>query len=285
MSVELLSHVPKRATQHAIFLGGKETAPTSLKCGQTQDRRQDFYTTAASSRPLRQTYLTEHQMNASIYDTSISKNGIPADYLEAHHTVAKEPITLNDSDLGPEPLKDLWRRTDHWRSEYDGSFRGEQYGYKRQRGAVHEPANPPSCVSMPVPKSMYQSDLGMYGEKPRDKFPSGATSYPSKLTDLTPGTTTGTCHIPGYQGFLPTNTHNRLCARIAYGEDARSKPLVNITEIYHQNVPNYTGHVPVNARNDLGPRQVVSTTTTGQAYTQAKWNRSRAGMAVLGGTA
>ena len=36
----------------------------------------------------------------------------------------------------------------------------------------------------------------------------------------------------------------------------------NITEIYHQNIPGYTGHLPTDSRNDLGPRQITSRTTS-----------------------
>jgi len=133
--------------------------------------------------------------------------------------------------------------------------------------------NPPTCISQPVNDSMYQSDLGKYGKNPRDRFPHDATTYPDKKTDLTSGTTTGTHHIPGYQGFLPTNTHNKRCREIEQGATERIKAGegVNLTEIYHQNIPGYTGYLPDNACNDLGPRQITTRTTFGRSYTQAHW--------------
>merc|ERR1719359_1273822 len=79
------------------------------------------------------------------------------------------------------------------------------------------PVNPPACISQTAGESMSQSDYGRYGHQPREVFPASADKYPDKKTDLTSGTTIGTHHIPGYNGFLPTNTHNPRCAKIEQG--------------------------------------------------------------------
>jgi hypothetical protein len=265
-----LDHVPKRATQHSVYLATNEAPLPSLKPGQDVPERQDFYTTAADSRPLRETYLTANQRNDSVYNIFTSKNGIPEDYLDK--VAARAPATQTN-DPGPDPTKLVERGTGHWKSEYDDTFTTPTGEYKRYRGPMFKPVNPPACISQPAGESMNRSDFGKYGSIPREKFPASAENYPDKKTDLTSGTTIGTFHTPGYQGFIPTNTHNEKCRAIEQGEQPRVKPGMgaNMTEIYHQNTPGYTGFLPTDARNDLGPRQVTSRTTFGRAYTQAHW--------------
>jgi hypothetical protein len=266
-----LDHVPKRATQHAVYLASDEAPLPSLKPGQVGPERQDFYTTAAEARPLRETYLTANQTAKSIYKEFTSENGIPEDYLDK--VAAKAPATQTN-DPGPDPTRNVHRATDHWVSQYGDTFHDPgRTEYVRHRGPMFAPVNPPACISQPAGESMSQSDYGKYGRIPRDIFPASADKYPDKKTDLTSGTTIGTHHIPGYNGFLPTNTHNPRCAKIEQGAEPRVKPGMgaNMSEIYHQNVPGYTGFLPTDARNDLGPRQITSRTTFGRAYTQAHW--------------
>lgn len=265
-----LDHVPKRATQHSVYLASDEAPLPGLKPGQLVPERVDFYTTAAESRPLRETYLTANQTNDSVYNVYTSKNGILDDYRDK--VAAKAPATQTN-DPGPDPTKKVHRGSDHYTSEYDATFTTPVGEYKRFRGPMFKPTNPQTCISQPAGESMNRSDYGKYGSKPRDIFPRDAESYPDKKTDLTSGTTTGTHHIPGYQGFLPTNTHNDKCRAIEQGVEPRAKPGqgANMTEIYHQNIPGYTGFHPTDARNDLGPRQITSRTTFGRAYTQAHW--------------
>jgi hypothetical protein len=268
--VAVLDHVPKRATQHGVYLPTEEAPLPSLKCGQPVPGRVDFYATAAEARPLRVTYLTDNQTNDSIYKATISKNGIPEDYMDK--VAARAPATQTE-DPGPDPSKTVCRTTAHWSSEYDATFTPQNQTYVRKRGPLFQPEAPATCISTPAGVSMNQSDFGLYGSNPRDRLPHDATQYTDKKTDLTSGTTTGTHHVPGYQGFMPTNTHNPKCEKIEQGREPREKPGMgsNITEIYHENIPGYTGHLPVDSRNDLGPRQIVSRTTFGSSYTQAHW--------------
>jgi hypothetical protein len=268
--VAVLDHVPKRATQHCVYLPSEEAPLPSLKPGQPCAGRVDFYTAAAEARPLHQTYLTDNQTNGSIYGSTISKNGIPEDYLDK--TAAKAPATQT-LDPGPDPTKTIHRKTTHWSSEYDATFAPPNAKYVRQRGPMFQPDAPPACISTPAGVSISQSDYGAYGSNPRDILPADATQYPNKKTDLTSGTTTGTNHIPGYQGFMPTNTHNPKCEAIEQGREERVKPGqgANLTEIYHQNIPGYSGFLPTDSRNDLGPTQITSRTTFGSSYTTAHW--------------
>merc|ERR1711959_779374 len=104
----------------------------------------------------------------------------------------------------------------------------------------------------------YSKDFGQYGSDPRARLCKFDTRLPNPKTELTIGTTKGTSHIPGYQGFLPQNTNNPLVAAIESGEKIRTVDKSNLTEIYHLNIPDCAGHVGANAKNDKGPRQINS---------------------------
>jgi len=85
-------------------------------------------------------------------------------------------------------------------------------------------------------------------------------------TALTVGTTKGTAHIPGYQGFLATNTSNVRVAEIAHGGNMRSTDKTNLTHVFHTNTVGYGGHKPSNACNDRGGVSLTNLTTAGAAF-------------------
>merc|ERR1712194_215417 len=88
---------------------------------------------------------------------------------------------------------------------------------------------------------------------------------PTVKHDLTRGTTRGTYHIPGYQGFLPCNTNNPRCATVEAGlSERQNKEDVRAT--YAVNIPGYSGHQPLNAINDRGPRQITRMTVSGRDF-------------------
>lgn len=92
-------------------------------------------------------------------------------------------------------------------------------------------------------------------------------------TDLTKGTTKATGHMPGYMGFIPGTTNNPKCSIIESGLEPR-QPNTGMSDIYHQNMPGYTGHNPVTAINDRGPRQITKMSTFGRDYgTYLGWER------------
>merc|ERR1711977_639719 len=138
--------------------------------------------------------------------------------------------------------------------------------HHRQYGPPFDSANPPSVVSQPNELSMYQKDFGQYGSDPRAKLSKEDRMLPNPKHELTVGTTKGTSHIPGYQGFLPTNTNNPLVAKIEAGEHIRTVDKTNLTEVYHLNLPGYAGHVGSNAQNDRGPRQINTFSLTGKEF-------------------
>merc|ERR1712146_18241 len=114
---------------------------------------------------------------------------------------------------------------------------------------------------------------GKYGSDPRSKLPPEMLTEgphmdrgPTLKTALTVGTTKGTAHIPGYQGFLATNTANPRVAEIAHGGNIRSTDKSNLTTTYHTNVVGYGGHKPLNARNDRGGVSMTTLTSKGRDF-------------------
>jgi len=251
-----MAHIPKRATQHTVFLPGYEVARPSLKPGQDQLLRQNYYTTEA--KDLEETYVGE-DFNQSEYGKNIATRTLPVDY-EDPQKPTRPPIVPNTAGhLG----------TAHWKSEFGASFTTDAIAGSvphRQVGPPFEPTNPPSVVSAPNELSMYSKDFGQYGSDPRARLSSTDTKLPNPKSELTVGTTKGTSHIPGYQGFLPTNTNNPLVARIEAGEHIRTVDKTNLTEVYHLNLPGYAGHVGSNAQNDRGPRQINTFSLTGKEF-------------------
>jgi len=264
-AVRAMSHMPKRATQHGVFLSGAESAIAALKPGQEDLHRQHFYTTEA--KPLQETYLAQDAFKDSIYRKSLSKLTLPEDYLERMQSIKVPPA-------GPGG----YSGTDHWTSEYKHVF-AEGTGAKkrtlRQYGAPYQMQDPPGCVSQPMQGSFYQREFGTYGSNPRHRIGPNDTKLPVQKSDLTVGTTKGTNHIPGYQGFLPSNTNNPKVAFIESGESIRSVDKTNITEIFHLNLPGYMGHVPASACNDRGPRQMTTMTVMGKAYSESQGHELR----------
>ena len=73
--------------------------------------------------------------------------------------------------------------------------------------------------------------------------------------------------IPGYQGFVPNNVHNPLVKAYSSFNRREVRDSSHIVDNYHVHLPGYSGHVPVDVRNDRGPRQITTSTTYGSAYT------------------
>ena len=94
---------------------------------------------------------------------------------------------------------------------------------------------------------------------------------PIATHELTKGTHKGTFHIPGYQGFIPTNTSNPYCARVAGGADLREKKSM-LTSQFHTNLLNYCGHTPGHPNNDNGGRKVDDVSTMGRNFQWPKQN-------------
>jgi len=246
----MLSHIPKRATQHGIYMPSHEVPPTSLKPGQASLTRQ-LYTEEVKDH--KETYLeSDMSQNFSVYARDNQR--VPKDYTNTRPPIVPAEPEDDGGHMG----------TGHWKSEYRSNVNDAarfDSVLHRQNGPSYQVANPPTCVSGGPMVSQYQEQLGTYGSNPRDKLPPGETKMPTFKTALTVGTAKGTFHIPGYQGFMATNTANPKVAKIANGEFYRSTDKSNMTEVFHQNIVGYAGHKPSNARNDRGAFKVSTTLT------------------------
>lgn len=263
-----MAHIPKRATQHGVFLAGNEVPRPCLKPGQDQLCRQNYYTTEA--KDLEHTYLAYEMSRTknSEYQKNIAQQTSPVDYEDP-----QKPL------IPPCPVNKAGHMgTGHWRSEYSQTFSPESIDgavHQRQVGPPFEAANPPAVVSAPNELSMYSKEFGVYGSNPRMRLSKSDTKLPCLKHELTVGTTKATSHIPGYQGFLPTNTNNPKVRAIECGENLRTVNKTNLNEIFHLNLPGYRGHVAANARNDKGGRQIMGMSVFGKDYSaQAGYDRA-----------
>lgn len=263
-------HIPKRATQHGTFLPQWETQLIDLKVGQNSVTRNVY---ALEAKPLSETYLHQDRPMKSVYNNM--QQAKPDHY--------KDPVRPVKPS---EPSEYCGHRgTSHWGSESKhahslAAIEGAQYN--RQDGPSYQAANPPTCVSRGEQLSCFQEFHGKHGfagplstmERPHHGFSTGSQAVfkmPVSTHELTKGTHKGTLHIPGYQGFIPTNTSNPFCARVASGADLREKKSM-LTSQFHVNLLGYCGHTPVHPNNDNGGRKVDDISTMGRNYQWPKQN-------------
>lgn len=252
-----MSHVPKRALQHGLFLPGYEVAPPALKPGQLQLGRQLY---GEEARPLSETYLNLDRPVKSVYARSMAEFVQPD-----HYTDPVKPIRPS------EPSEEgTYRGTAHWRSEYrstlnEASVEGARY--HRQDGPSYQATNPPTCVGGAGDVSSYTLDYGRYGSNPRDRIGPDDNRLPVSKNALTAGTVKGTDHIPGYQGFMPSCLHNPDVARVAQGSQMRSVDKTRIQDSFHANLLGYSGFEPTSAQNAYATgRQPSNLTVTGRDF-------------------
>lgn len=240
-----------------IFLSGDEVAPVALKPGQASLDRQ-LYTNEA--RAHEETYVAADNPKGSIYGVNHSGWTRPEDYMD----VVKPFLPTEPKTAGGH------HGTAHWGSEYRNSHsEAAVAGAKKhaQLGPAHRPCNPPSCVGRSEDRTGYWDDFGKPGTRPLDKLDLSSDKLPQFRTHLTRGTTKCTSHMPGYQGFLASNTTNPNVARVEQGKTLRTTyHKANLTEEFHTNLVGYSGHVPGNARNDYGGRQPTTRTVHGKDY-------------------
>jgi len=251
-----LSHIPKRATQHGICLPGYEVCPAQLKPGQWSLQRQLY---SQEARDHEETYMETDLEKGSVYKRSIESILIPRDYFTPQKPVLPGEPQAPGGHHG----------CAHWKSEYRSNVNDAarfDTVLMRQNGPSYQIANPPTCVGGGQPLTTAHEAFGKYGDDPRDKLPPEADKLPTFKTALTVGTTKGTAHIPGYQGFLATNTANPRVAEVAHGGNLRSTDKTNLTQIFHTNTVGYLGHKPQNACNDRGGFTTSLHTTNGRDF-------------------
>jgi hypothetical protein len=253
-----MAHVPRRVAQHQTYLSTQEVPPTTLKPGQTQLRERNLYTEEAA--PQKDSYMRDGMAPDSVYVKDISQLTQPIHYMEP-----TKPI----KQVQPKDIVGGHHDVSHWRSEYKSVHNDTAvYGaaYHRQTGPSYQATNPTACVSRPDDQTSYQEDYGRPGSDPRDRIRLDSDKLPVFKTELTRGTTKATQHIPGYQGFLATNTTNPYVARVERGGSIRSLDKHVLTEQFNTNLVGYSGHRPQHAKNDNGGVRTSLLTTTGKDY-------------------
>lgn len=261
------SHIPKRATQHGLFLSSAETAPTSLKPGQQELHGIQVFKQEA--RQHRDTYINQDNVRDSCYTSSIAQATLPEDYSNPTKPYKPPDLVRHQLMLQKEKSRLDDSGTTHWESEYKATSQREPMVHHRP--SPRRVPDPVNGVGRTRDESSYTQEFGRYGSDPRDRIPPGSTKLPVLRHHLNMGTTKGTFFVPGYQGFIPscpTLTHE--AARAADGAGFRNTDKSNIEHVYHANIVGYSGHCPESARNDRGGRQPTKLTTSGRDFAPPK---------------
>jgi len=251
-----MCHIPKRSTQHGIFMPSFEIPPTQLKPGQVSLERQLY---SEEVKDHVETYVETDLAMPSVYQQSIAKHVRPKDYY-----YPRQPIRQSEPpEGGGHHACAHWKST--YRSDVNDAARFDTVLY-RQNGPSYQIANPPTCVSGETCESTCVGAYGARNSDPRARFGPNLDGNPTLKTALTIGTTKGTNHMPGYSGFLPSNTSNPRVAEVCHGGTLRSNDKTNLTAIFHTNMVNYAGHKPLNACNDRGGVSNHTLSQCGDAY-------------------
>jgi hypothetical protein len=233
---------------------GYEVPPTQLKPGQLSLERQLY---SEEVKDNQETYMETDLEKGSVYQRSISGLLQPRDFYYPTRPIRPQEPKDGGGHHG----------TAHWKSEYrsnvNDAARFDTVLY-RQSGPSYQIQNPPTCVGGGEVLGTYGEAFGKYGSDPREKIGPDPEKMTIHKTALTVGTTKGTAHIPGYQGFLATNTANPRVAAIAHGGTLRSTDKSNLTEAFHTVCVGYAGHKPRNACNDRGGVAFTTLTTKGR---------------------
>lgn len=219
-----------------MFVPGPEVKPVDLKPGQASLIRRDFYTGAA--RPEKVPYVLHERGQSSEYGEVISRRTIPDDYAEPQRPIVQSQHTGGEGG-----------GTAHWRSE--ASVANSLPPHR----AKPSPRFRPGCkekdaLGGPDDATSYHEEFGRYGTNPRDMLGVASDQLPVVQRKIDLGTTKGTCHLPGYQGFVPACEAARSRRESL---TARSTDKTNIEQIYRANPAGYAGHEPtsmVNAKAD-----------------------------------
>lgn len=254
-----MAHIPKRATQHGLYICGKETVPIALKVGQQDLHRKGLYTSEMPDHS--DNYLAQDLPHKSEYGRSILSSTNPTHYMEPRRPIMQR--SASESGVGH-------HNTGHWRSDYRSSMNQDSLDgalNRRQLGPHFVPGKEVSCISRPTEGAAYRFDYGRYGSNPRDRIRPEDNKLPVLKSALHAGTAKGTHHIPGFQGHIPSSASAPIFLRGGVpGENTRSNDKSNITQVFHTNLVGYQGHNPTNFANDSGGRKLTDLTTTGRDF-------------------
>jgi hypothetical protein len=246
--------------QHGIFMPSAEVTLSSLKPGQEHLSKRSVYSQEAP--PSKLTYVQTRLPELANTADLVGKATKTDDYHRPNSKDASWGTRSTADSLGH-------RSASHWRSEYGASMDSNSiHGavVLRQTGPSYQAYNPVSCLSDPGVLTTNQEGFGKYGSKPSDLLGEFDSKMPVLGSVMKVGSTKGTLHVPGYQGFMPVNLQNPLCAKIAKGGGSRRIDKNVISDQYNSRLVGYMGHKPVSAKNDNGGVALTALTTTGSSF-------------------
>uniref|UniRef100_A0A7S2FHF5 Flagellar associated protein n=1 Tax=Florenciella parvula TaxID=236787 RepID=A0A7S2FHF5_9STRA len=241
-------HTIPPAYAYQGFRPWSETAPSSLKPGETIDSRDKKFANVGHGVVYEKGPVTETMRDATTYQLTQSaveqehykvpdKRGVSAKW------TTEDPRSRSKPFLGKSMYVDTFR--DPQTTTYQGATVPEWVTASK---AITEDVVPRQPV-----RSSYQTDMGMANEKPLDRPYISKTGMAGTTQDLCAGTTKATYHIPGFSGHIPTTQRNPRV--VAHGDGQKVHDMPSHLRLYHRhNMPGYTGFRPTNAKNDKGER-------------------------------
>ncbi|KAF4663328.1 hypothetical protein FOL47_005801 [Perkinsus chesapeaki] len=239
-----MAYIIKRAAQHSVYLPESERLPPPVKPGQDLNEPPQYikttYTTAAAAKVADHTYLRHTTFtdqseygkefsNVTKMDCIVQRKDLSERYQQRCERKAKRSDQISDDANEFDKKAHRLAKATHWTSSYRADFidarnegdwspSGTQPKIKGGVTAVV----PVRCVTEDTGISTFTERYGEYGSAPKDLiFDPEAAKLPVKVTALEDGTTKGKTHIPGYQGFIPSNIHNPSVLSQAFGDEVR----------------------------------------------------------------
>jgi hypothetical protein len=224
-----------------IVLASRDKPYSMLKPGQ-QSLKRDYYHEVTQEKPDGEVVLKNFSRFQSIYDQSCRNNVKLGDYkvpaksmntmvsyelihnpslfnstklgrdLSGARTSSGQVFSpksgLNLTSLGPKVSNSITPAA-HWGSTYkkisNEVAEGPWNQSKRPMWSINRTAySSGRCNYL----TEFQDTIGKHGHNPRDILGFNSDSHPNKENELTVGTTKVTCHIPGYNGFIPQTDMN-----------------------------------------------------------------------------
>lgn len=261
----VIPHIPKRATQHGLFVSATETEATTLKPGQTELHRTGLYVGEGKRAFGANTFLALDVPNRSEY--TVGQRTRPENYTPRENPGSSRWVARADAAAGE---RDVSTGAAHWHSAYRSAGQEASASAEERAMARGTPRRVPvkrvGLVGCDEDSTAYRDHFGRTGANPRHLVRPGDTKLPQRRGVLNAGTTKAGNHTPNYAGFIPTNPFGADAAKVAEGGPPRSLDKMNITQIFHHNLVGYAGHVPSSFKNDFGGRQLTDLTTHGHDY-------------------
>lgn len=151
--------------------------------------------------------------------------------------------------------------TKHWQSTYQAQHcadKGPTKSFYHYRTPLYQCEEPQKCLNSNTPGSTYQAT---HCNDSRNPIADSATTWPKKQDPLGKGTPSGTHYIPGTSLALPFETFNSRKARFEQGENPKQPNNKDVLDLFHTNMPGYTGTRPRNILNNRGSMQLIGRET------------------------